>query len=417
LGDTPDESRVSDRVGRPLTTDPPGETDQNQISSKEDIDMRSGTVRFLAIAISLGLLLGFSTVTLAQSDREAVAAVYETSANVATNIRGIGTFNAPPEHFNPLTATDLELASYGFPPRPSPLADPDHYAQWARAMKVAKIRWNGQLRDMGAYSTGAKIVKTVEAAASGGPSTGISTNWSGIVNTNKLSTWNKNSSVYFVVSSFNLPVPQPAFGTCDGGFDWEVSWNGIDGWNNGDVLQGGSSSQVYCANNTLSPPNYCGWVEWYPSYPILCTFILYPGDDIYVETYSPAGGTSEGFVFVEDETTLTYGTFGLTYVTGQPLVGNSAEYIVERPCCRGNNLYPLANYVWNFWADSYAFDFYHYNHGLATQYYPGNTSPSTILVNMVDDGDTQVISVPAAQGKTGMFVYDTGCAYTGGCTP
>jgi hypothetical protein len=111
------------------------------------------------------------------------------------------------------------------------------------------------------------------------------------------------------------------------------------------------------APTILSPPNYCGWVEWYPSYPILCAFTLYPGDDIYVETYSPSGGPNEGFVYVEDETTLTYGTFGLTYLGGQPLVGNSAEYIVERPCCRGTNLYPLANYVWNFWAGLTAAEF------------------------------------------------------------
>jgi hypothetical protein len=39
------------------------------------------------------------------------------------------------------------------------------------------------------------------------------------------------------------------------------------------------------------------------------------------------------------------------------------------------------------------------------------------LVNMYDDAFDQIISVPAAQGKYGMFVYDTGCAYTGGCVP
>jgi Peptidase A4 family len=378
--------------------------------------MRSRKFQFLALAISLGLLFGFSTATLAQSDREAVAAVYQASASIATNIRGISTFNEAPKGFDALKASDTELATYGFPPRPSPQTDPDRYAQWARAMRAAKIRWNGQLRDMGAYSTGAKIVKTVEPATSAVPSTGLSFNWSGIVNTNKLTTWNKNSSVYYVISSFNIPVAQTSFGTCDGGYDWEVSWNGIDGWNTGDVLQGGSSSQVYCNSPTYFT-NYCGWVEWYPSYPILCEFNVNPGDDFYVESYSPSGGFSNGLVFIEDETTLTYGTYSLSYVTGPPLVGNSAEYIVERPCCRGNNLYPLANYVENFWANSLGVDFYHYDHGLATQYYPGNTSPTTWVVSMVDDGDTQVISVPAAQGKTGVFFYDTGCAYTGGCTP
>lgn len=382
--------------------------------------MKYSIIGTVVMEMALAVSLCFPTITLAQSnaaqvDREAIAAVYESSATIPTNIRGISTFSAPPEHFNPLTASDLELAAYGFPPRPSAQTDPDRYSQWERAMKAAKIRWNGNLRDMGAYSTAAKIVKNPgEAAASATPATTF--NWSGIVNTNKLGRWNPNNSVYFVISSFNVPVVQPPFGTCDGGYDWEVSWNGIDGWNSGDVLQGGSSSQEFCSGGSFFT-NYCGWVEWYPSYPILCEFGVNPGDDFYVESYSPSGGFNEGFVFIEDETTLTYGTYGLGYVSGPPLVGNSAEYIVERPCCRSGNFYPLANYVWNFWADSEGFDFYHYNHGLPTQYLPGSTATSTFVVSMVDDLNTQVISVPAAQGKTGMFVYATGCAYTGGCTP
>jgi len=30
---------------------------------------------------------------------------------------------------------------------------------------------------------------------------------------------------------------------------------------------------------------YCGWVEWYPSYNILCQFDVNPGDDMFVETW------------------------------------------------------------------------------------------------------------------------------------
>ena len=142
-----------------------------------------------------------------------------------------------------------------------------------------------------------------------------------------------------------------------------------------------------------------------------------PGDDIYVESYSPSGGYNEGFVYLEDLTTLTYSSYGLAYAKGSPLIGNSAEYIVERPCCRGANNYPLANYIWNFWAQSSAIDFIHYDKGTPTQYYPGNASASTHIVNMVDDGFTQVISAPTAQGKTGVFFADQGCAFAGGCTP
>jgi hypothetical protein len=46
---------------------------------------------------------------------------------------------------------------------------------------------------------------------------------------------------------------------------------------------------------------------------------------------------------------------------------------------------------------------------------PGSTASSTYIFDMVDDGYTQVISVPVVEGKYSVYFYDTGCAYTGGC--
>src|SRR5450755_1501641 len=198
----------------------------------------------VVLVLATVLLVTFSVSAAAQSDREAVAAVYEASARVSSNIRGVNTFSPAPANFNPLSATDMELATYGFPPRPNAKTDSEHYEQWARAMKAAKVRWTGTLRDMGAYSTPAKIVQSPVPDATGSNVTS-SSNWSGIVNTNKLKTWNSKTSVYYVISDFTVPVAQPPFGTCDGGYDWAVTWNGIDGFFSGDVLQGGSSSQTY----------------------------------------------------------------------------------------------------------------------------------------------------------------------------
>src|SRR5580704_1382701 len=384
--------------------------------------MRRSMKFVVAVTAVLTMGLGLAVVATAQTDRETMGAVYEASAAIETNIAGVYTFPAPPTGFNPLNATDTELASYGFPPRPSKVEDPLNYSQWVRAMGAAKVRWNGKLRDMGASNGPAKPAHAPEGAApaaegtSATPGTTYYYNWSGIANTNKNTKWKASTSFYYVISSFNVPAVQPPFGTCDGGYDWEVSWNGIDGFSNGDVLQGGSSSQVYCSGGSVSK-YYCGWVEWYPSYPILCEFNVNPGDDFYVESYSPSGGYNTGYVYIEDETTLQYGTYSLAWLNGPALVGNSAEYIVERPCCRSGNDYPLANYIWDFWANSYAYDFTQYNKGTATTFYPGSTTATTYLINMVDDLDDQVISVPAAQGKYGLFFYNTGCAYTGGCTP
>ena len=141
-----------------------------------------------------------------------------------------------------------------------------------------------------------------------------------------------------------------------------------------------------------------------------------PGDDFFVETWDTSA--RQGYVFLDDLTTQTYGTYALSPKPGQPgLIGDSAEYIVERPCCRSGNEYPLANYVQDFWSTSYAYNFFDHDHGIATPFYPGSTAASTVLANVVDDAGNQVISYPAAQGEYGIFIQDENCAEYGGCVP
>jgi hypothetical protein len=219
--------------------------------------------------------------------------------------------------------------------------------------------------------------------------------------------WNPKLSFKTVYSQFNVPVVQQAFDVCDGGYDWEVTWNGIDGAKDGTVLQGGSSSQAYC-NNNKTAQYYYAWVEWYPSYPILEEFAVNPGDDMYVETYAVSGGCHPGFVFVEDETTLAYGTYQINWQSGPCLIGNSAEIIVERPSGDKGQYYPLANYIWDF---ALSWDYI----GKGSEFGPGDTSTLTDIVHMEDDNFDQIISVPVVEGAYSVYFYDTGCAYTGGC--
>ena len=127
--------------------------------------------------------------------------------------------------------------------------------------------------------------------------------------------------------------------------------------------------------------------------------------------------SSEQFVFVEDITQQWSGTFGLIYQTGPGLVGSSAEYIVERPCCNGSNYFPLANYVFEFMGYNYAFD------GKGTLFYPGNASATTAIITMLADDGATDISTPLIYGTAGnagrysIMLEDENCAYSGGCTP
>jgi len=200
-----------------------------------------------------------------------------------------------------------------------------------------------------------------------------------------------------------------------------VTWNGIDGFNNGDVVQGGTS-QYWDGGGCGGAIQYVGWVEWYPSYPILTIDCggspcpVAPGDDFEVVTFA-AAGTAEQVVFVEDITQQWSGSFGLTYITGPGVVGNSAEYIVERPCCNGSNLFPLGNYVYEFFDYSYAYD------GKGALFYPGSAATTTAIITMTADGaaDSQDISYPffygtaGNQGRYSIWMADENCAFSGGC--
>lgn len=370
--------------------------------------------RFISVMVlSLAVLIvatGLTTVAMAQSD--AARLIYESAATVKTNIPGIHMFPAPPAGFEALKATDETLAAYGLPPRPDPQANAKGYAMWARAMRGARNRANPELKLHPEASSHpmmpARNPAGTQSNATAAPTYATSYNWSGVANTNSLTKWNAKTSFYNVYSEFNVPVVQQAFDVCDGGYDWEVTWNGIDGWKNGTVLQGGSSSQAYCKSNKPKQ-TYYAWVEWYPSYPIVEVFSVNPGDDIYVETYSTSGGCNPGYVFVEDETTLAYGTYEIYWETGPCLVGSSAEIIAERPGYSGG-LYPLANYIWDF-ALSWDYNL------KGTEFGPGATTPTTFVIDMIDDGDTQIISYVEQEGKYSVWFWDTGCAYTGGCTP
>ncbi|HXN21074.1 MAG TPA: G1 family glutamic endopeptidase [Candidatus Binatus sp.] len=383
--------------------------------------MNSKWIAVTSIVIAFFVLCSLPQVTAAQSDRDALAATYRSSATVSTGIAGIKTFPAPPEGFDPLAAADSDLARYGYPPHPDPQTQPDGYALWAKDVKAFNHRPQSLSKDMGAYSMpmqpakGPAGTQAASVTGTGGPSTDDSSNWSGVVNTNKLTKWNDNTSFDIVTSEFTVPAVTQPIGSCDGGYDWTVTWNGVDGYGTGDVVQGGGSSQAYCSGSTVAE-YYCGWVEWYPSYPIICEFTVKPGDVMSAVTFASAG-TVDQLVCIADLTQDFGDCYTLSYISGPGVTGKTAEAIVERPCCRGSNGYPLANYTASYWYPSEAYD------GHGTVFVPSNQSTSTVIVSMYDDLFDQVISYPVpgtgglGDGKYGIAFFNENCARSGGCTP
>jgi hypothetical protein len=391
--------------------------------------MKNRTEAVMYVPMLILLLGNFPTITMAQSNK--ASALAASTAKEPTNITGVEIFSDRPKSFNPLTATNEELSIYGLPTRPDGQADRKAYAQWERAMAALKYRPSAKL-EAKPYSSREMMPAHQPSAIYGLPTQYGAYNWSGAAVTNKNKTWNKSTSFDYVSSVFNVPAAQPPFGACSNGITgpfYEVSWNGIDGISaGGDVLQGGSDSYADCTHS-LQTGTYFGWVEWYPSYPILeltCgteanppSCPVFPGDDFYVVTMG-AAGCAEQFVFVEDITSGWGGTYGLTWLNGPCLVGNSAEWIVERPAysCGNDGIcyYALANTVFDFFDNSYAED------GHGTQFYSGSQGTTTDIFTMLDDSgniETEFVEAGSAgyQGKYSLWFQNENCAYSDGCTP
>jgi hypothetical protein len=155
----------------------------------------------------------------ASAESDAVRAIRASAATIPPNIPGIYTYAAPPKSFNPVTATDEELATYGFPPRPDKKTNPGQYAMWERAMIAAKIRWNGQLKPVpgvhGMISPGSSPLPEAAQPETAGPKQISTNNASGVIVSSGPSPVHAvvargNSTVGTVISVIGFPVqPKP----------------------------------------------------------------------------------------------------------------------------------------------------------------------------------------------------------------
>jgi len=385
--------------------------------------MKCRTIAVVFVAVAVLSMCSFPGVAAAQSNSDAVRAMYQKSATVPTNIPGIFRFPDAPAGFDPVAASDLELGAYGFPPHPDAEADPSGYARWAHAMKMARNRWHGDLKPTGIYHGSGRDAKVLASQTTNKPGSASYSNWSGVILTNTLTKYSTKTSFYYVMSYWNVPFAQEAFNgdggnVCDGLTDYVSVWNGIDGSGiakagNGDVLQAGTDSAVRCVDGTTTYYTPIAWIEWFPAGAI-GEFDVANGDDMFVETVETSSTT--GFLIVEDLTTQIYDLIGISAPSGTELVGSSAEWIVEQPCCEKggyNGYYDLANYVMDF---TFGGEAYNNNDQV---FYAGSQATSTYLGTLYD-GST-AISYPVAgtagtEGDQGITFFDEGCAANGGCS-
>jgi Peptidase A4 family len=134
-----------------------------------------------------------------------------------------------------LTASDEQLANYGFPPRPDQAASPKQYASWAKAMLASQKRLVPTLEQTTILHGEARVR---EASQPSTENTLESYNWSGYVDINGATRFS-SSSFAALAAELVVPTAREAFGVCSGDADYGASWVGMDGVNSNDVLQAG----------------------------------------------------------------------------------------------------------------------------------------------------------------------------------
>jgi len=221
----------------------------------------------------------------------------------------------PHTGFNPLTATDAQLAANELPPRPT---SPGDLATWKRFVTAGRGMSTCPVATTNRTHVLHDSAPAVTPNALPAQYAEHSPNWAG----------NIDDDHYYTNAYTTFHVPA-ADGT-SGAYYYKSVWDGIG---QGDsyaypLAQGGVDADWL--SNHLS---YCLWWELYPwndSQDVDCTNVHY-GDLIYVHSHL---SHNDAWVYISNETTGK--TYGYSYTASQDIwPDNTAEWIVERPDISG----------------------------------------------------------------------------------
>jgi hypothetical protein len=221
-----------------------------------------------------------------------------------------------PEGFDPLTANEQQLVNQGLPRRPK---DPALLSDWeALVQSLARCTFiEPEFR-----SADQQVGPRPRAGAY------LTEQWSGgivFLPANPPA----GAKLDIVTGRWTVPNCGPADGTpiqfhCS-------SWIGIDGWNSEDILQAGVTCVAQWANpgpgvwQTTFP-----WWEWWPGPPIQITNFAVDAGNLVSCIISTNSTTVANIVF-SNISTNQYTAFEVTGPAGISVVGECAEWIVERP--------------------------------------------------------------------------------------
>lgn len=334
-------------------------------------------------------------------------------------VTGVQALSGPssPQGFDPTKAAPQQLLQYGYPPAP-PAGNDKAQQAWRTVVTTMakKSAGKGQIKSTSIYHGPVKPAKSSTVSTpnqsanqaftfnGGAPlsnivgngnvknvgaiTTGASYNWSGSAVYDGKNPFSAGNNP-LVFGEFTVPDVHQAFYTCGNAWDYSSYWVGIDGFNSNDVFQAGIEADAYCG--AVQDTYYGAWIEWYPySEYAVSQPAVHPGDEMYVYVY-PSSSTA-GYALLFNLSTLDYGYYYFTAPSGTTLVGNSVEWVVERPGVNGG-LATLSNYVHNEWIGALAYT----NYGGSYQYfypyaYPPLSSSTLYLLTMLDNNGAGISS-------------------------
>jgi Peptidase A4 family len=255
----------------------------------------------------------------------------------------------PPPGFDFAAAASRDRLRYGYPAEPDRQTQPRLWAKWERNLHRP---WRRVLPQYELQP--ARLPDRLPVA------NGTFSNWSGAVATPPAGQgFASASSTWIVPDAYPPPSAWNGNGYNDGLYN-ALHWVGIAGdigAGRGNLLQAGTGTDVNVVNGVISVTPYF-WFEWFNSkldngYTRLNGFTVTPGD--VVEVTVCTSNDTNGAAIIGNVTRSEYVTQPISPPTANlTLVGNTAEWIVEREGFVGGGLSTLADYGAMFFSDCLA---------------------------------------------------------------
>lgn len=267
-----------------------------------------------------------------------------------TGVEGVYVAAPPESGFDPMTANNEKLLEQGFPPRPSVDAPSSYLEDWRKVVAVLQEH---------------RVIPTFETTnRRHGPTTpkrgsskkmtpfaipinpAISNNWSGYAISDTTNAFQKDVDVYGATVVTRPGPPDDCNVTPE---TYASSWVGVDGYGiSSDVLQGDIGYVWSCTNGVGAAYS---WVEWYPANEVMVSnFPVYTGDivRVSVNVLTFGNGTTTYTISFADFTNHTGTQVVMAPPPGTTLVGNTIEWVSERPGLNGATS-PLASLRYSGW--------------------------------------------------------------------